>query len=83
MRGPAGGFIATSAQSTSPPPDMRDYLLAGMQQRHVDAIPGGWIPDPAPSPLPFQWLSYSSWRRSQSWNPSSSSRPFGARSRIG
>jgi FAD/FMN-containing dehydrogenase len=28
-------------------------------------------------------LSYSSWRRIQSWNPSPSSRPFGARSRIG
>ena len=31
----------------------------------------------------FQWPPYSSWRRIQSWNPSSSSRPFGARSRIG
>ncbi len=30
-----------------------------------------------------QTRSYSSWRRSQSWNPSSSSRPFGVRSRIG
>ena len=28
-------------------------------------------------------LSYSSWRRIQSCHPSSSSRPFGARSRIG
>ena len=27
--------------------------------------------------------AYSSWRRIQSWNPSSSSRPFGVRSRIG
>ena len=36
-----------------------------------------------PDDLPQRLSTYSSWRRIQSWNPSPSSRPLGARSRIG
>src|SRR5215472_15894392 len=46
----------------------------------VAALSRSWLRHESP-PRARHWLSYSSWRRIQSWNPSPSSRPFGARSR--
>ena len=42
----------------------------------------GQVRKPPPHLTARPW-TYSSWRRIQVWKPSSSSRPFGARSRMG
>ena len=75
---PAAGSISACPPTTSgTPPSSTSPSGAQGSRRSTSGIDSG-----RSRTSPSYSLSYSSWRRSQSWIPSSS-RPFGARSRIG